>query len=747
MSLQGNEEIRAFMDKLTATTNVSKYIDLPMIAVMGDTSSGKSSLLSSLSAVELPSASELTTRCPIMLQMNRSEKMRAKVSIQWKDVPQGKLEKEIEFKPVEIDKECWEDLPDAIARAQKHIIDLSGKEVARDIVQVQVQGPSCEDLTVVDLPGIVRSRGKNESENIVDDIKALINDYLRNQRCVILAIVPANVDFHNSQIMADALEVDPDTKRTIPVITKPDLIDSGAEKDVEELLLGNKTRDFQMGFHMVKGRGQADLDRNMTIEEGIQSEESFFSTRQPWRDVQDRDLFGTTKLRKKLGNLQLQMIRECLPSIISELNQKGDKAKQELSQLGNIPISDSEKRIFFRRLGDKIVDQLRELLTGKSRTGTRSQLHEQGTFASKLHEVCEFFRESIRKSKFSTISSKEKGLNVLVTLNNGEIIEGTVVGITNNESGFYVDYIDRDTVNRSELLLCKGYQRNQLTTSRKQGGLCIANKDGTFDVLKSVDNHRVRRNPAWILPCIKKNRTDDLPIFVNQDVFRGIVVDFINSEWQKPSEQLVTSTQKLLVQATQQTLSNKTTSLEHFPGLHDVLNRRLKDVIEMIASHARDQVMHFIEKERIPYTQDHYLQEILAKLKSEQIFKQLEVALGLHNGLETNMTRESIKTILDAIVKQNQEKSMDEHMVEDMQHALDAYGKVAMKRFIDGIPMECWKMFRKFPDEAEKMFVDFGDDELRRYAKVRDDVSRKVNALEAEARELEAGLSILESLY
>lgn len=42
---------------------------------------------------------------------------------------------------------------------------------------------------------------------------------------MILAIVPANVDFHNSQIMADALKVDPETQRTIPVITKPDLID------------------------------------------------------------------------------------------------------------------------------------------------------------------------------------------------------------------------------------------------------------------------------------------------------------------------------------------------------------------------------------------------------------------------------------------------------------------------------------------------------------------------------------------
>jgi ABC-type phosphate/phosphonate transport system ATPase subunit len=95
MSLRGNDVIRAFMNKLTATTNVSKYVNLPMIAVMGDTSSGKSSLLSSLSAVELPSASELTTRCPIMLQMKRSETKRAIISVQWKDIPQGKLEKVI----------------------------------------------------------------------------------------------------------------------------------------------------------------------------------------------------------------------------------------------------------------------------------------------------------------------------------------------------------------------------------------------------------------------------------------------------------------------------------------------------------------------------------------------------------------------------------------------------------------------------------------------------------------------------
>jgi interferon-induced GTP-binding protein Mx1 len=86
-----------------------------------------------------------------------------------------------------------------------------------------------------------------------------MGEYLKNQRCVILAVVPANVDFHNSQIMADAKQVDPDGARTIPVITKPDLIDPGSEGGVMSLLLGERMK-FQHGFHMIKGRGQAALN-------------------------------------------------------------------------------------------------------------------------------------------------------------------------------------------------------------------------------------------------------------------------------------------------------------------------------------------------------------------------------------------------------------------------------------------------------------------------------------------------------
>ena len=133
-------------------------------------------------------------------------------------------------------------------------MDKSGKEVARDIVSVDLHGPNCENLTLIDLPGIVRSVGIGESASLSDDIQSLMDDYLKNPRCVILAVQPSNVDFHNSQIMADARKVDPNTTRTIPVLTKPDLIDKGGEASVRDLLLGKKTEEFALGFHMCKGR-------------------------------------------------------------------------------------------------------------------------------------------------------------------------------------------------------------------------------------------------------------------------------------------------------------------------------------------------------------------------------------------------------------------------------------------------------------------------------------------------------------
>jgi hypothetical protein len=172
--------------KLNSSTRVGDYVDLPMIAVMGDTSSGKSSLLSSISMIELPSASTLTTRCPIELQMKYAPKKSAKVSIQWKTKDAN--EKEVSFPDESINERNWAKLPILISKAQEHIISVTKKQVASDVVCVEILGPHCEDLILVDLPGIVRMAGRGESEKLGGDIKALIDLYLTNSRCVVLLL-------------------------------------------------------------------------------------------------------------------------------------------------------------------------------------------------------------------------------------------------------------------------------------------------------------------------------------------------------------------------------------------------------------------------------------------------------------------------------------------------------------------------------------------------------------------------------
>ena len=249
-ALEGYERYRELMDKL-AENNVDKYVHLPMIAVMGDTSSGKSSLLSNLSLIELPSSNEITTRCPIQLKMKCSKKMKATVKVLWKDMPTGD---DVDFAPRTIEENNWDDVTKAIFDAQTHIIKKTEKDVARDLVSVEIEAPHCENLTLIDLPGIVRTLGKDEKESIREDIESLMIHYLENERCVILAVLPSNVDYHNSQILADALKYDKETSRTIPVLTKPDLIDKGAEKAVKDLLLGERTNQYKFGFHMVKAR-------------------------------------------------------------------------------------------------------------------------------------------------------------------------------------------------------------------------------------------------------------------------------------------------------------------------------------------------------------------------------------------------------------------------------------------------------------------------------------------------------------
>lgn len=69
-------------------------------------------------------------------------------------------------------------------------------------------------------------------------VESMVQNYMKNPRRIMLAVVPANVDIATQEILEKAEDVDPEGTRTLGVLTKPDLVDKGAEKDVIDLVEG-----------------------------------------------------------------------------------------------------------------------------------------------------------------------------------------------------------------------------------------------------------------------------------------------------------------------------------------------------------------------------------------------------------------------------------------------------------------------------------------------------------------------------
>ena len=246
---------------------------------------------------------------------------------------------------------------------------------------------------------------------------------------MILAVVPANVDFHNSQILRDAKKVDPKSIRTIPVITKPDLVDTGAEKGVLELLRGDEV-DFALGFHMVKCPGQQDRNNSITMEEAASKEMSFFRENEPWRTEcqNERERFGTLELRKKLAALQVRMIKDNLPSILEEVSVKKRAAEEVLQKIGYSVETDGERRAFYQSAVDSIVKQLDASLAGSTFGAVCSS--DDGTFLSKQHALYDEFGKNVLSQKFANVMSIEVGSKVLCTFKDGSEETGKVIRIS-----------------------------------------------------------------------------------------------------------------------------------------------------------------------------------------------------------------------------------------------------------------------------------------------------------------------------
>jgi interferon-induced GTP-binding protein Mx1 len=57
---------------------------------------------------------------------------------------------------------------------------------------IHVASPDVPDLTLIDLPGIVRTTTAGQDRSVIREVDELMDLYLQSERTMILAVIPAN---------------------------------------------------------------------------------------------------------------------------------------------------------------------------------------------------------------------------------------------------------------------------------------------------------------------------------------------------------------------------------------------------------------------------------------------------------------------------------------------------------------------------------------------------------------------------
>ncbi|PHH75692.1 hypothetical protein CDD80_2181 [Ophiocordyceps camponoti-rufipedis] len=341
----GNASMLAKIDKLREL-NVGSLVPLPQLVVVGDQSSGKSSVLESITGFSFPQDVGLCTRYATQISCVRGPVKSVGISI----IPRPDADDKLKAKLLGFHRELSELSGENLAAVFEEANAAMGIRMVKagkseksedlpqgddsafsaDILKIEVHGPEQNHLTVIDVPGIFRNSSPGlTSETDIILVRNMVQSYMNNNRTIILAVIPCNVDIATQEILKLAEKADPDGVRTMGVLTKPDLATEMATRNaVIELVRGNRT-PLKLGYFVVKNRG-AD-DKTSSLKERNDIEKAFFSEA-TWTSIRDR--CGVGALKERLRRLLMSVSKKELPLVKADIEESLRRCRAELDTMG-----------------------------------------------------------------------------------------------------------------------------------------------------------------------------------------------------------------------------------------------------------------------------------------------------------------------------------------------------------------------------------------------------------------------------
>lgn len=332
--------------------------NVPTVVVVGERSSGKSSVLEALSRIPFPKEAVPCTRFATLFIFRRASKPRVQVKIQWAD--RSKRSKVLERSTFH-----QNDLADIIKEANEFInFTPEGTQISRDVLRLEIEGPELHPLALLDLPGLLdpyATTERLEENNIADD---LLKTYASLRKCIVLAVFSSRGELFRHVAMKKLLELDPTGDKTLGILTKPDLLEPGGDdestyRQVARNLDLDAWSKLKLGWHVLCNKSNE--EPNFEVREKQEAE--FFQTG-AWATLSREDV-GITSLRKKLSRLLFERLRCGLPDAIRDIEAKLRTRQDALCQLGEARSTPEEMRSFLITSAENFQSLTRSAIQGR----------------------------------------------------------------------------------------------------------------------------------------------------------------------------------------------------------------------------------------------------------------------------------------------------------------------------------------------------------------------------------------------
>ncbi|KAL8869003.1 MAG: hypothetical protein Q9174_004598 [Haloplaca sp. 1 TL-2023] len=368
-------------------------LPLPKICVLGDQSTGKSSLIEGLSGIKVPRKAGTCTRCPLEINLATSGPgtswkcsiylVKSHIYDGFQMLPSGrsvKAQPATRARPLGpwLPQDCTEttffyktsnksDIPHALHLAQLATLNpaidplkfMPGQPTPNDdrlqckfspnVIKLDITSPDVPNLYFYDLPGVINQAEVPEEEYLVKLVANLAKKYIRTENCLNLLAMPMTDDPANSTASKLVQEFGAQA-RTFGVLTKPDRVQSGESlAQWIDILNGKKFRAGH-GYYVVKNNPDPEVSHSVARQE----EDHFFSELDPWATELNMhsQRFGTIKLQSILSKTLAEQIRTSLPQIAASVHAKVGEIVTRLGELpeppeGNLSLKIMQKIMSF----------------------------------------------------------------------------------------------------------------------------------------------------------------------------------------------------------------------------------------------------------------------------------------------------------------------------------------------------------------------------------------------------------------